>query len=170
MDWREGTAAVLMLVVASSAVPGSILQSEVQLRDAAPVQVKLAQFISSETSTAGDLVRFGIADDVIVDGVVVIRRGTLATGTILEASPVRLARGGWFWRHRPRAGRLVFTVNETTSVDGQTIRLRPPAPTQGGIHERGPAAGRPPALLNWAHEGARFDVRVDGEYVVKRPL
>lgn len=142
-----------LVIVNASAVP---------LRDGTLVQVKLSEFISSETSAAGDGVRFNVADDLIVDGVVVITRGTLATGRIVDAAPTKFTRGGWLRRSRLRAGRLVFAVSETTSVDGQAIRLRAP----DGLRERGLITGGRPPLLKWAHEGARFDVRVDGDYVV----
>lgn len=166
---RIGAMFIVFLLIAS-AISNVILQADVPLRDGTPVPVKLAQFISSETSISGDLVHFQVADDVLVDGRVVIKRGTAATGTIAEAFHFRMARGGWlWWWRRPRPGRLIFTVDTTTSVDGQTIRLRSPSPVGGGIPERGRLAEPRPPLIRWAHEGARFEARVEGEYRVVVP-
>lgn len=173
-DGRENRGVVALaavLILTLIGVPGAIAQSDVPLRDGTAVHVKLMQFVSSETSRAGDVIRFTVAADVTANSVVAINGGTLAAGTILEASPYRLVRGWlWWlgWRPQPRAGRLVLAVQETRSVDGQTIRLRASSATQGRISEDGLTVGKTPALIRWAHEGARFDVHVDGDYTVKR--
>ena len=51
--------------------------------DGTRVRLRLAQVISSETSTPRDVVGFHVIQDVVVDGVVVIAHGTPVTGRIV---------------------------------------------------------------------------------------
>ena len=154
-----------MLVTAGSPFALSAQESELHLRDGAEVRTKLLQFISSEKSRPADPVHLQVAEDVLVDGIVAIRRGALVTGTIVEASPMQLATWSWLGWPRPRAGRLIFTIEATRSIDDQPIRLRSSQGKQGTV---GIAVGTTrPTLMRWAHEGIRFAAFVDGEYVVK---
>ena len=155
------TLTVLLLIVPFATVPCSTRQSDVSMRRNTVVPVRLMQFISSETSIAGDLVRFRVARDIIVEGAVVIKRGSPATGTIVEAAPYRQPTA---WSGS-RPGRLAFSIDSTTAVDGQTIRLGAP-PVQRGVSVGGAILGRA-TLIEWVHEAVAFDARVDGEYVVR---
>jgi hypothetical protein len=69
------------VVAAAPKVVGFVL-----LKDT-PVRVRLAKGISSATAHPGDTVEFEVLEDVLVDGVVVIRRGAQATGPVAEAEP-----------------------------------------------------------------------------------
>ena len=80
--------AVAVLMAACSAGLLSFQEPELHLADGTRIRVRLLQFISSETSTPGEPVHLEVPEDVAVDGVVAIKRGTPATGTILEAAPV----------------------------------------------------------------------------------
>ena len=136
---------------------------ELQLADGTRVPVKLMDFVFSETSQAGQQVRFGVTEDVAVDGDVAIKRGTAAKGTVVEATPVRL--DGWLVWHRFKPGQLVLSITDTRSVDGQPIRLRM-SQAKGGAEVI--AVGlMPRALMPRAHEGTRFEAFVEGDYVVK---
>jgi len=164
--WYGPAAAVLIAAWST----GSLAPQEaaLHLADGTRIRVRLSQFISSETSTPGDPVHLAIAEDVAVDGSVAIKRGALATGTILEAAPVTFGRRGWFWRPRLRTGRLVVGINETHAVDGQMIRLRTSPVKSSDVLVPGVVVATPPrALLRWAHEGTGFDAFVDGDYVVR---
>jgi len=79
--------------------------------------------LSSASAKAGDTVTFEIVEDLIIDGQLLVKQGTPARGTIVEAAAKR--RMG-------RAGNLSYTLTETRSVDGQAIRLRATQVGKGG--------------------------------------
>ena len=131
----------------------------VRLTDGTPLRVRLVHFISSETSKVGDQVELEVLRDVAVDDRVVIGRGTRVTGMVVEAARGRL---GFF----ARSGRLAFRFDQTTTVDGQTIRLRAslaPQTSNRVVVARTPRRH----LLVWAAETATFDAFVDGDYEVQ---
>ena len=167
MRWPVGGIGpiIIVLVTAGSPFALSAQEFDLYLRDGTEVRTKLLQFISSEKSRPADPVHLEVAEDVLVDGIVAIRRGVLVTGTIVEASPMKFPTWSWLGWPRPRVGRLIFTIEATRSVDDQTIQLRSSQVKQGTV---GIAVGTTrPTLMRWAHEGIRVAAFVDGEYVVK---
>lgn len=165
MNMRRSLA-VWFIVVACPIICASQALT-VRIPDNTVVPVRLAQVISSETSALGDVVHLNVAEDVIIDRALVIRRGTPATGTVIESSPYRTG-SGWPWS-RSRRGRLAFSIDATRAVDGHSIRLRAPYSTgRDGTPERAVIARQAPAaLMQWAHEGARFEAYVNGEFLVQ---
>jgi hypothetical protein len=150
------TVLVAVAVALAGAVP--VRASDVTLRDGAPVFLRLAQVVSSEASRPGDPVTFRVMRDVVVDGVTVIARGTPAHGVVLTAARGRV-RG-------PGAG-LLFTVQGTTAVGGQTVHLRPTRDRQPDDRFAGYTPPRSAtSLLLWAGEAHVYDAFVDGEHVL----
>ncbi len=92
------------------------------LPEGARIVVTLASDVRSAAVKPGDRVALLVGEDALIDGTVVIRKGTPATGEILDVQRRNVFGGG---------GRLVMTVLWTTAVDGQEVRLRP-LPTRGG--------------------------------------
>jgi hypothetical protein len=84
--------------------------------------VALAADVRSSAVKRGDRVALVVGEDALIEGTVVVRRGSPATGEILDVQRRNVFGGG---------GRLVMTVLWTTAVDGQEVRLRP-VPTRGG--------------------------------------
>jgi hypothetical protein len=155
---------VVALATAWSSFAPLAQELELHLADGTRVRTRLLQFISSETSSPAEPVNLEVAEDLRVDGVVAVSRGTFVTGTIAKASPMQLPAWRWLGWPRPRPGRLTFTIESTRAVDGQTIRLRSSRARQRTM---GIAVGaRRPTLMRWAHEGIRFDAFVDGDYIV----
>ena len=65
------------------------------LLDSTPVSMKLGKTLSSTNAQVGDVVKFEVSEDVVVDGLLVISKGATALGVINEAEPKRaLGRGG----------------------------------------------------------------------------
>ena len=116
------------------------------------VRVKLLQFISSETSQPGEIVRFEVFQDVLLNGTVVISRRTPAIGSIIWAKAYRPSAPFWSLRLVSR-GQLFFTISETTFVNGEAVRLEGPIV--------GPNKQRPRPLIIWHHDGEVFDAVVD---------
>jgi hypothetical protein len=73
------------------------------------------QLVSSKTATEGDPVDFKVDEDVMINGMLVIAKGTLVKGEVTNAE-----HNG----HFGKSGKLSIRVASTTSVDGQTIKLR----------------------------------------------
>jgi hypothetical protein len=71
--------------------------------------------VTSKTATDGDPVDFKVDEDVAINGVTVIARGTLVKGEVTNAE-----HNG----HFGKSGKLSIRVTSTTSVDGQSVKLR----------------------------------------------
>jgi hypothetical protein len=142
----------IMLATAQTPVAG-------QLRDGTIVHVRLSEPINSEDAKVGDRVHFVVTRDVVVNGGgVVIARGTHGVGTIAAA---RRASFGFIW-HRAL---LAFTFDDTTAIDGQSVRLRGTNGTVNGVvnidrdnYHHG---------LQWASEGDTFEALVFGNYAFR---
>lgn len=65
------------------------------LLDSTPVRMKLGRALSSADAQVGDEVDLEVSEDVVVDGLLVISKGAIATGVVNEAEPKKaLGRGG----------------------------------------------------------------------------
>ena len=62
---------------------------EFGIEDGTPVSLTLARELSSAKESAGNRVDFAVAEDVKVKGVVVIPKGGMGWGTIVDAKPKR---------------------------------------------------------------------------------
>jgi hypothetical protein len=90
-------------------------QSKTVVPDGTELVVVTIDDISSRDATEGDPVNFRVVEDVLIDGRVVIAKGTLAKGTVTSA--VRSGRMG-------KGGKLGIRLESTTTVDRQQIKLR----------------------------------------------
>ena len=86
------------------------------LPEGARIVVALASDVRSSAVKEGDRVALVVGEDVLIEGAVAVRKGTPATGEIVDVQRRNVFGGG---------GRLVMTVLWTTAVDGQEVRLRP---------------------------------------------
>ena len=126
---RKGaTGAVLVLVLALIAqftITPAALAAVVQDPQAAPITVVLpdgteftvltTEEITSKTASEGDLLTFQVAEDVVINGHVVIAKGTLVKG---EVATVK--KSGFFGR----GGNLGIRIESTMTVDSQKTKLR----------------------------------------------
>jgi hypothetical protein len=161
--------------VAAMMFPNTMVghSSQIRISDGTKVSVRLRQPISSETSRQGESISLEVAEDVILNGTVVIEQGAPARGNVLEAVPKR--RMG-------RAGKLVLAITETKGINGDTIRLRSTNSSVGKSRVTGvvvsttlvaafvPIAA-PFMLLRHGKEigspeGTRFDAFVDGDHQI----
>lgn len=90
------------------------------LLDGTPVKLKLSETISSEYSVLDQDVAFEVVEDTVIQGKLVIAKGSVAVGTIVEAQPKR--RMG-------RTGKLNVAINSARLVTGGKVSLR-------GVRER----------------------------------
>lgn len=95
------------------------------LLDGTPIKLRLGRTISSATEKVGNEVDFEVLEDVKVDNVIVIPKGSLALATVTEAQPKR--RMG-------RAGKLNVNIDSVRLVDGEKVALRATEGGNGGGH------------------------------------
>jgi hypothetical protein len=172
MFGRSATACgVALVIVLQAAAP--VRATESRLPDGTRIAVRLMEQISSATYKSNDPVNFAIIEDVVVNGEVVIKQGTPVRGVIVEAEAKR--RMG-------RAGKMMYTVNETKAVDRSPIRLRAVQDRRGDSHVTSTAVtttavavfvpvAAPFFLLRKGTdvvvpEGTRVDVFVDGDHLI----
>jgi PEGA domain-containing protein len=95
------------------------------LEDGTPVKLRLTRNLSSATDKTGDTVDFEVMEDVSVNGLVVIPRGSTAWATITDAQPKR--RMG-------RGGKLDVNIDSVRLKDGEKTALRAVKENKGGGH------------------------------------
>lgn len=95
------------------------------LLDGTPIKMRLERTISSATAKVGDEVDFETLEDVKVDHVVVIPKGSLALATVTVAQHKR--RLG-------RAGKLNIVIDSVRLADGEKAALRATEGGNGGGH------------------------------------
>ncbi|HET6844152.1 MAG TPA: PEGA domain-containing protein [Candidatus Angelobacter sp.] len=95
------------------------------LEDGTPVKLRLTRNLSSASDRTGDTVDFEVIEDVSMDNIVVIPRGSTAWATITEASPKkRMGRGG----------KLDVNIDSVRLKDGEKAALRAVREDKGGGH------------------------------------
>ena len=111
------TAQLTIFPMAAASVgqePSSQL-SEVVIPDGTEFTVVTTEEISSKTATEGDPLSFKVAEDLKVNGHIVIAEGTLVKGVVASAKKAGMMG---------RGGNLGIRVESTTAVDNQKIKLR----------------------------------------------
>ncbi|HVB58989.1 MAG TPA: hypothetical protein VNE63_21490 [Candidatus Acidoferrales bacterium] len=115
------TPAATSVISPSPEVP----KHEAVLIDGTSVPLKITETISSADANDGDRISFEVVDDVDLDGHIVIPRGSVAMGTVVNAHHKR--RMG-------RAGKLDIALQYASTADGEKIPLRGSKEAKGGNH------------------------------------
>jgi hypothetical protein len=89
--------------------------SEITLPDGLEFEVVTIEEITSKTATEGDPLTFKVAEDVKVNGLVVIAKDTIVKGSVSNSE--KSGRMG-------KSGKLGIRIESTTTADGQKLRLR----------------------------------------------
>lgn len=79
------------------------------------IDVETAYTVSSQDVRENDLISFRVINPVIIEGLMVIAVGATATARVVQAN-----RGG----HFGRAGRLAWTMQDVTAVDGTRVPVQ----------------------------------------------
>ena len=95
------------------------------LEDGTPVHLVLSQNVSSADAVTGQTIEFEVIDDVLVNGFLVIPRGSTAWATVTDAEHKR--RMG-------RAGKLDINIDKVRLADGEKAMLRAVKDAKGGGH------------------------------------
>ncbi len=95
------------------------------LLDGTPVKLRLSQTISSADAKVGQEIPFEVVEDIQVDGVAVLPKGSTAIGTVTEVSPKK---------SMGRAGKLNIAISYGRLADQEKVALRASKETKGGGH------------------------------------
>lgn len=100
------------LVHASGA---TLPQDDIVVSEGTAVKVITVSEITSKKAKPNDPVNFTVDEDLVINGQVVIRKGTEAIGSVVNAQ-----KGGYMGK----SGKLAIQVESTKTVDGQPLKLR----------------------------------------------
>jgi hypothetical protein len=96
-----------------------------RLEDGTPLKLRLQRTISSADAHVDDRVDFDVLEEIKVNDVLVIPKGSVAWGTVTEAQPKRrMARGG----------KLNVNIDAVRLADGEKVPLRAVREVKGGGH------------------------------------
>jgi len=95
------------------------------LEDGTPVHLILSETVSSASAQTGDTIELEVVDDVAVNGLLIIPRGSNAWATVTDAEHKR---------HLGRPGKLDLNIDKVRLADGEKALLRAVKDAQGGSH------------------------------------
>ena len=90
-------------------------QDAIVLSEGTAIRVVTAQDITSKDAKPNDPVNFTVDEDLSVNGQVVVRKGTAAVGSVINAE-----KHGYMGK----SGKLAIQVESTQTVDGARLKLR----------------------------------------------
>jgi hypothetical protein len=109
---------------AQGLLPGS---AQVRIPEGTPVFLQLAQTISSRRARIGDRLDFEVVEDVTVNGLTVIRAGTMASGSVLKVDGKRPLGLG---------GQVIIKPDSVELATGDRVRLQAQEEFRGGSHTK----------------------------------
>jgi hypothetical protein len=95
------------------------------LMDGTPVKLRLSETISSANAHVGQEIPFDVVEDVKVDDVVVLPKGSTAIGTVTDCNPKK---------SMGRAGKLNISITYARLADQEKAALRAMQDNKGGGH------------------------------------
>ena len=90
-------------------------EDEIVLAEGTAIKVVTAEEITSKAAKPNDPVKFTVAEDLVINGQVIVRKDTPALGSVITAQ-----KGGYMGN----SGKLAIQVESTTTSDGQRLKLR----------------------------------------------
>jgi len=90
-------------------------EDEIILPEGTAIKVVTAEEITSKAAKPNDPVKFTVAEDLVINGQVIVRKDTPALGSVITAQ-----KGGYMGN----SGKLAIQVESTTTSDGQPLKLR----------------------------------------------
>ena len=91
--------------------------------DGTPIKLRLNRNLSSADARVGETVDFEVLDEVVINGIIVLSRGSAALATVTEAK----AKG-----RMGKSGRLNVNIDHARLASGEKIALRAVKETAGG--------------------------------------
>ena len=136
---------------------------QVPVRDGQSVPLKLRSILTTDNVRKGDPVDFEVAEDVLINGHVVIARGARASGKILEVKGA--------FKPRAKDAEVIFKFVSVQAADRQDLPLRAQSSKAGkgkdeDIHERSPIPGQISRVVG-ADKGKEYTAYIDGSFSIK---
>ncbi|MCI5058872.1 MAG: hypothetical protein MRY83_22350 [Flavobacteriales bacterium] len=119
---------LLLLFMAVSTFNFRPLVRTINLYEGETVSLELKENLTSGIAKVGDIVDLEVTEDVVINGVTVIERGTAAKGTVTQSQRAKIAG---------QKGKLDFTINYVKAVNGRNIRLSASQSAAGKDHTVG---------------------------------
>jgi hypothetical protein len=104
-----------LLITSASLATTQDPVAEIVLSEGTPINVVTAQEITSKEAKPNDPVNFTVSEDLVLNGRVIVSKGTAAIGSVINAE-----KGGYLGK----SGKLGIQVESTQTVDGQPLKLR----------------------------------------------
>jgi hypothetical protein len=104
-----------LLMPCVSAQEMSTVPARLTIPDGTPIQLQLAESVSSAHARVGDLLDFVVVRDVSVEGFTVIPAGSVASGSVTAVQRKRFLGIG---------GKVALTLNSVELVNGDRVGLR----------------------------------------------
>jgi hypothetical protein len=142
----------------------------VTLPDNTPLKVLLRDPLYSkklDKDNTGQNVNFEVAEDVVVDGSILVRRGALATGHLTNVQKTKKAG---------RHAEIEFAFDSVTTVDGQKIPVSAPnEQARGGRHSQAMSNAEQVGIFTlfvkgtdvFIRAGTTYDLEVAGPHTVQ---
>ncbi len=110
----------LLLLCATCLGPSSLFatqetQGDIVVPEGTAINVVTAHDVTSKEAKPNDPVNFTVNEDLVINGQVIVKKGTPAIGSVINAE-----KGGYLGK----AGKLGIQVESTQTVDGQPLKLR----------------------------------------------
>jgi hypothetical protein len=116
-------AQLIILPATNLAAQEATQTTEIVIPDGTEITVVTTDEISSKTATEGDPLNFRVAEDIVINGKVVIAKDSLVKGTVASAK-----KSGFMGR----GGNLGIRVESAMTVDNQKLKLRSAKNKEGG--------------------------------------
>jgi hypothetical protein len=120
-----------------------------------PVRIKLTKTISSATANPGEAVELEVVEDVLVQGVPVLTKGSKASAVVAEVEPKRKFGHG---------GKVAISITALRLANGESAPLRSYEETSGASSTTHVGAGKDAELVR----DTEFTVLVDEDVHLKR--
>jgi hypothetical protein len=159
-QWHfTGWGAALILL---SCVALPVFGARVPVRDGQTVSLKLRNVLTTDNCRKNDTIAFEVAEDVVVNGHVVITKGAPAEGKVTDVKGA--------FKPRDKGAEVVFRFLTVRAADRQDLPLRmQPGNTRKGketeVHERAVIPGQITRVVG-ADKGKEYDVYIDGSFTV----
>ena len=138
------------------------LAARVPVRDGQTVPLKLRNVLTTDNCRKNDVIEFDVADDVMVNGHVVIAKGATARAKITDIKGA--------FKPKDKGAEVVFKFETVSAVDRQELPLRIPSEKsqkgkQEEIHEKSSIPGQISRVVG-ADKGKEYTVYVDGAFTI----
>jgi hypothetical protein len=116
---------ISLLTVALVSITVLAQDAKLVLQDGTPIRLRTAENLSSHDAVTGETVDFEVMEDIYVNDVMVVKKGSFAIGTITAAQHKK---------NMGRQGKLDITIDYVRLLNGEKAQLRGTKQGSGGGH------------------------------------